>query len=186
MPVGSRFAQPPKPATIRSIKLPDEQIFSADKLAHITISSATLTILLSGVTDTPTYTAGNPLLAWLLMKDIYRAYSSSTQAETLVTERGIDGVSISAVVPDPIDEAGLQAVALTGAGFLQVQNPVVAITVGGSGGLTWYDCTNVVVVDDLSVTFITPALGIGAVDITVVLASGDRENIAATASGTAT
>ena len=168
---------PPR-SDFRTLILPDLQRFQAASLVHIDISSATLSIWLSGLATAVSYTASSDILAWFLMVDIFRAASQSGEAETQLALRGQAGVSITSLSPDPLAAAGAESVTLTGTGFQAVQNPVVNVAVGGSGGITYYPCTDVVVVDDFTLTFTTPAwIVAGAAN--VLLSSNQKDNIAA-------
>lgn len=172
MPVGNRFyrAQPVKQGTLI---LPDGQSFIAINITSVTRSTDTLTLKLTSSTTDATYASTNATTAQILLEQILEAIAHPNTGVTQLSEYA--GTTITAIDTDPLSKFGGQSVTITGTGFSSITTPFLSLA---ETVLLYF--TNVVVVDNLTITADTAAIGEYVGAATIQLSSGTVTNIVAT------
>lgn len=173
MPVGNRFYRP-KPVQQGTIVLPDGQSFVSVNITQATRAAAVITLKLTSSTTDATYTAANATSAQLLLDNILSAIANPGTGVIKLVEYA--GVNIASIDTDPLSKFGGQSITLTGTGFSAITIPVLSLA--ETDLLTFI---NVVVVDNVTITADTSAIGESTVGpYTLQLSSGTVDNIVAT------
>jgi len=172
MPVGNRFyrAQPVKQGTLI---LPDGQSFIAINITSVTRSAAVLTLKLTSSTTDATYSSTNATTAQILLDQILETIAHPNTGVTQLEE--FEGVTMGSIDTDPLSKFGGESITITGTGFSAITIPFVSLA---ETDLLYF--TNVVVVDNVTLTADTAAIGEYVGAATVQLSSGTAGNIVAT------
>ncbi len=155
MSIGNRFSKPAALSGIKSITLPDEQQFFADKLINIDRADAVLTLNVSGLAAPLTYTAATVAAAIILMADIIQSVATApTSSGTELSEAQVSAsVTLISLAPDPLASSGGIAVTITGTGFSTLVFPYLYL-VPPSGPPVAAFQSNLTIVDDSTMTCI--------------------------------
>lgn len=173
MPVGNRFyrAQPVKQGTL---VLPDGQSFIAINITSVTRSTDTLTLKLTSSTTDATYASTNATTAQILLEQILEVIAHPNTGVTQLSEYA--GITMGSISPDPLNKFGGESVTITGTGFSSITTAFLTLV----GDHALLNFTNVVVVDNVTITSDTVATGESSGTLTLQLSSGTADNIVAT------